>query len=787
MKPPSLSRDSSPVPWLLPVALALLMFVLPAAPAGGQDGRRVDDIRFQGLITWQPQQLIERLQTRVGRTYRTVLIQQDLRDLARIMRTVRVETEPSADGGVIVRFVVTEYPRLERIQVIGNESVETERVERLATEVGLQPGSMLSDQSRRRLRLALLREYRALGMPQTRIRLNAVDTPQPHDAPGQLPRADLQILINEGEQILCKDLILEGNDSFSDLRLKHLIETKGSFLFLKHYFDEETFRRDLDRLRRFYEQRGFFDARIERGLFQVGTDTDLPREVSPRIRIHEGERYRFGQAAVRGARLFSPHDVLEPLRVLEGDPFDGDDLQKALERVRSMYFDHGLLTTRFSPEFQYDRQRKRVDLVLRVEEGRRIHVGEIKLKRPRLAEAETTRGLMRWYTQVAPRLKQQVVAREVLLEPGQIYNKRLERQSRARLARLGVFEPDTLSVYNQPSGVEGVHDLLVEAEDAPTGMLNAGIGFSDYAGGFIFASHNERNLGGEANVLSVRGQLGSRVSAASVSYLDRHLGDSRDSLRASLFYDMLGRPGYRAQLGGLHTQWTRPLRHDRWHLSLRGRLEWVSLDERSGYHPRENLDHDYGVATLRLMFEQDYLGLTSDRPRNGYQQAAALEAGYAGAAMLKLTGSREQFWPLTDKLTAHLVGRAALMPYEADHLPIHERLFMGGSTDLRGFAYRGAGYWDLDDEDVPVGGAAKALLRNELIYDIRDPVAAVLFTDLGALGNSPVDWQRLRWSAGAGLRLDLQNVEVALDLALPILSGEDDETQFFHFSLNSEF
>ncbi len=783
-----------PHPCCPPICLPRLAFLLiacclwlAARPAGAQpeglEGRNVTEIQFEGLQGTPPERLRARLQTREGAPLRAVELQEDLRRLGALMRTASVDVEPRGEGAAVI-YRVEEFPRLRELQVIGNSELKTERIESI---LGVKQGDVLDDDMQRRLRRSIANEYQTRGMPQTKVTLNVIDVAAA-DAPSSpaTPLADLQVVVDEGRQVLADDLILRGNDAFSDIRLRAQIETTGSAGFFKNYFSEETFEEDLRILRDFYAAHGYFDARVERGLFEERTDDGKP-VVSPVIEIEEGARYTFGPIEVRGVRLFSQPEAEAPFEGLEGDPFDGKRLSQSANRLRDLYFSHGLLTTEFDPRYEPDQQAKRMDITVDVNEGERIHVGRIRVVRPALpADTDDPSWFRGWYQRVAPPVKDEVILREILLEPGAIYNKRLEADSARRLSRLGVFEQDTLRAFNAPTGEPGVHDMVTELQESTTGLLSGGIGYGDASGPFIFGQFSERNVGGNADVLTARLTLGTRDSGFVASYLDRHLGNSLDSMFYQAFAQTLRRPGYDARTGGVNAEWGRALEGD-WRNYVRGRLEYVAMDERKGVDAKEDLNESYPVAAVRLRIEEDARGPVAQRFTEGWLQSYSTELGYAGGPLARFETEQERFMPISERLTWRVAANAGFLPYSRDVLPVHERYFLGGNNDMRGFKYRGAGYFDEDDNDVPIGGAAKALVRNELLFPIIDPIGGVLFADVGALGETPLSWQAPRASAGVGVRFDLRNVQVGIDLAAPVMKQGDDQTRFFHFSLRSQF
>src|SRR5690606_19889477 len=108
--------------------------------------------------------------------------------------------------------------------------------------------------------------------------------------------------------------------AFSSMRLKLQVETAGSWLFFKNYYNDSIFEEDLVALRRFYAMNGYFDAIVERGEFQRRDRGDR-QIVTPVIRIQEGSKYRLGEVEVLGATLFSIPQVKEPFEDLQGKDF----------------------------------------------------------------------------------------------------------------------------------------------------------------------------------------------------------------------------------------------------------------------------------------------------------------------------------------------------------------------------------------------------------------------------------------------------------------------------------
>jgi outer membrane protein assembly factor BamA len=171
----------------------------------------------------------------------------------------------------------------------------------------------------------------------------------------------------------------------------------------------------------------------------------------------------------------------------------------------------------------------------------------------------------------------------------------------------------------------------------------------------------------------------------------------------------------------------------------------------------------------------------------GRRLAGGVEMGYADGPLLKFTGEAEYHVPITKTVAYHFNPSFGLIPYNSRHVGITERFFLGGSDDLRGFKFRGAGRRDEFEDRVGIGGAVKLLVRNEISFPLYDPVSGVAFFDVSARWADPFSIESPRASAGVGARFAMGRTSLALDLAAPLIKKSGDRTQFLHFRFDSSF
>ena len=144
----------------------------------------------------------------------------------------------------------------------------------------------------------------------------------------------MQIFIDEGQRIKAESIRLIGNRNLATLRIRQHMESRGSWLFFKSYYDEQSFSEDLDAIRKLYVSYGYFDATVRRGEFTWRADK---KAVTPAILINEGPRYTIGTINIEGATIFTPVEVQAPFAKLNGQPYSAKEVAAAVEKLRSLY------------------------------------------------------------------------------------------------------------------------------------------------------------------------------------------------------------------------------------------------------------------------------------------------------------------------------------------------------------------------------------------------------------------------------------------------------------------
>lgn len=748
------------------ISICILLIILPALYS--QEEPVVREIVINGLRTVDRDEALAVMTTKVGEPSSPEKRAQDINsilEMGRFSENIRFYKEEMENG---IRIIVDlhENPVVEEIVIVGNSHFKASQIK---GKIPFSEGDILPTNGVIKARLAVERLYTSAGYKNAHVKVKVDDLEE--------GKALVTVVIDEGEKILIKDLVIKGNESYSSFRLRFLLENKGTWLFIKNYYDETTFDDDLETLRRFYINRGYLDVVVKRGKPEYNEKKGW---IKPVIIIEEGPRYEVNDVIVEDVTLFTREEVTDPFERMIGEYFKASRYRKSLEKLQKLYGDEGYINMEAQPDFDRLPGKDAVNLILNIDEGERIYLGKIKVRRRGFARGEPENFVEKIYDKFAPPPKDEVILREVTMEPGDVYRSFKEVRTVERLKRLEVFE--NVAVIREPTEERNVRDMVVSVRESDTGVAGIGVGYGEYPGGFVQLFLRERNLFGDARDLRVNAMLGTRRSYFNATYLDRYFRDTDMSFSWSLYRDRRSLKSHSERIYGTSVEFGKPL-SEYVTAYVRGRLEHVNFfDEDDDIIT--DLD-SYPLGTLQFRVIDDHRDDTW-WPTRGYVAGAGVEAGYADGPLVKFNADYSWYYNFYKDLIYAMDASAGLIPYDSDEVGLTERFFLGGATDLRGFSYRGAGPKDKGEEDLALGGSTKLLLKNELRFPIAGELKGVLFFDVGML-DKDVGLDTPRASVGTGVRLKISFIRLAVDFAKAVKEEDDDDTRIVHIRLGAAF
>ncbi|MGZ5019625.1 MAG: outer membrane protein assembly factor BamA [Chthoniobacterales bacterium] len=767
-------RAASPVCVL--VAFALL--AAPSAWAQSQNaGIKIHsiEVRYTGPETISRERILAQMRTKVGQVYSDTVIEQDIRNLYSTgqVQNVRIFGEPAGQEINVIVAVQTRAT-VHDIEINGATRIAPKSLRKM---IKVKLNAPLNEDALGQARQDIIDEYKAKGY-------NDVDVQYKVETEEERGKARVVFTITEGTKGVISRIHFEGNTHFSENTLRKQMKTRGktmiSFLDKSGRIDEAQFQQDLDSLREWYQNHGYIDVEIK----------EIRRERSAGhmimiIPIVEGQKYYIGKIIVKGTKATTPEKVRMILKIKEGGVYSPKDIRDDAKKIADAYGGGGFVDLVVQPHGSPAGPGK-INVTFEIEEGAKAFVQRINI-------VGNTRT------------KDKVIRREVLVAPGDVYSTTRVDISKKRLDNLGYFS--RVETYPEDTNVPGRKDLTVEVEEKRTGSLNFGVGFStiDSFVGFVeltqgnFDLTNWPTFTGGGQKFRLRLQGGQQRKDFVLSLIEPWFLDRPLSLGGELFYreaDFLSAI-YDQRNYGFSITARRPLTRFL-SMSLEYRLEEIDIfnvapTASAAIQSQKGANTRSSITPSFIWDARDNPILTRKGTRIVFTPFVA--GGFLGGDTQTYGGDLEisQYFHLPSDLILLLNGEVASVDTWGSGnnnglgVPIYDRLFLGGSNNLRGFNFRDVGPKDVNGE--PLGGQTLARWTVELTFPIIEKVRGAVFTDAGFVDPNAFDFGgRLASDAGIGLRLDLPIGPIRIDYGFPIQTGGNNSRNGkFNFNVGYQF
>jgi outer membrane protein insertion porin family len=323
----------------------------------------VAEIRIVGNKTIPSTQILNQLQTRVGRPFDPALVQRDVRKLA--SRGWFVDVQPAYEqgpAGRIVIFKVLERPVIRYVEYLGNEGIRTKK---LVKETELKVGGPVDPYAVEEARRKLIALYQRNGY--NNVQITILEGNQP-------THKGVVFVINEGTAQKVWKLEFVGNKFVGGRRLKTQVQSKPPMMWLfKGFVDREQIDSDVERLTAYYRAFGFFQAKVGRQL----VFNDKGNWLTLRFVIHEGPRYQVEEVSFIGNKIFASQSLGIGTELLAGQPFEQAKMNADVEWLKELYGSQGYVFADIRADPIFSEEPGKLKLMYHIDEGKRWRVGNI--------------------------------------------------------------------------------------------------------------------------------------------------------------------------------------------------------------------------------------------------------------------------------------------------------------------------------------------------------------------------------------------------------------------------
>jgi len=773
--------------------LAAAWIALPVAASAQEEAdpntpivERIDISNNQFL---QKETFLFYISTKPGDRYDERRLKEDFRRLwdTGFVDDLFIDVRDSPTGGKIVTFRVNERKRIQIVDYRGTKTLTTSNIEEelKKREAGLKIDTFYDLGKARRVETILKEMLAEKGRPFATVRHEA----KPVGGSGM----QVSFVVDEGPKAKVKHIDFVGNEKFSDKKLRGQMKKvkQHGFWNLTWLLGKTTYtpekwsgpEGDQKRLEDFYLNHGYVTASI--GSPKVSYIDEKGKKPKRGIRLEipvsEGDQYRIGEVKFEGMTVFKPELVLPIFKMQTGDVYKESTIRKGFDKLRDAYGAQGYFQWTGRPERKPDAKRKVVDVTLTMDEDKRYYVGKITF-----TGNTTTRD--------------KVIRREVYLNEGDLFNTEALKVSIRRINQLGYFKPIEGVPELGPSSLgEDRIDVTFKVEEQNRNQFTFGGGVSGLEGTFINASFSTANFLGLGETFQISAQSGRRTKnyqiAITEPYLfDRPITAGFDIFKRKLTYETFTNVvGYTDDRSGISFTTGLPIGRKGFNrmfvnysfqlINIEGLSELLGIDPNAPVTDPTQPVFDpflFGEEGRRKesTISPSFVHNTVDNPytpRSGkkFTFTPQFAGGPLGGSVNYFKPDAEFIWyiPHFKKTALGIRAEASWIKQYGDTqlLPIYQRFFLGGETQIRGVNIRTVGPITLN----PVTGQAQALGGNKFVlfngeyyFDVGGPLRLLLFFDAGQAYSEGqnIDLKQLRTSTGVELRFIMPVLNVPFRL-----------------------
>lgn len=337
---------------------------------------------------------------------------------------VEVLAENIVGEGIFLLIRVEEQPRLASIQF---EGVKRGQRDDLEETVPLLRGRPVRPADLARTEQAIINYFRDEG-----YLLATVDHTVSVNDNG---RADVVFNVDRGRKVEVENISFVGNDSFSERtlrkRLKNTPEDRWWRFWSGESFVAQDFEEDLQTLVDWYQDEGYYGARVLQDSVWVEGEAQGEPEVHIQIKVEEGPLYVIRDVSFEGNTEYTDAQLRTALGFEVGEPYSKKKFEQNLyynpdhSDIASLYTDRGYLRFNAIPTITTT-QGDSLDIAFLINEGDIYEFGQITI-------AGNTKT------------KEHVVRRELRTIPGQTYSRQAIERSVRELVTLNYFAQEELA------------------------------------------------------------------------------------------------------------------------------------------------------------------------------------------------------------------------------------------------------------------------------------------------------------------------------------------------------
>ena len=666
------------------------------------------------------------VKSREGGPFSADQVREDLRSIFGLgyFSDVQVDIKTIPKGREII-FVVMEKPAIKEILITGNQKVKLDDIKEKVT---LTTRSILNLEKVKENEEQIRKLYFSKGYYGVKVdyKIDYLETNE----------AVVTFQIEEGVKGHIKKIVFKGNKKIKSSDLKKIMLTKRknilNFLTKTGILDEDILKNDIQMLAAYYIDHGHLDVKIP----EPKIDLKDPKKIQIEIEISEGPQYLIGEIDFKGDVLTTKENLFRSIKIKRNHIFSTSAIRKDINSLTEIFANQGYANVEVAPATSTDEKNLLVHLTFGIEKKKQVSFEKIQI----VGNTKT---------------RDKVIRRELRVAEEELYSATGLSKSRDRLKRTGFFRE--VEVTTSRGSTDEKTNLEIKVEEAPTGAISFGIGYSSIENVVGTAAISDRNLFGLGYHGLLKFRLGSETRDLRFSFTDPYFLGYNFAGGTDLYSENREFDTYSYKILGGNLRFgkdlTETLRADALYKLEKIKVSDVSLDA-SRYIKEQEGEKVTSALSFSLSMDtrNDYYN-----PTKGARHSISLQnaGGILGGDNYFVKGLVETSWffPLPLKTVLNLRGKLGFVePYGGREIPIYEKLYVGGLYTVRGFEYGMAGPYDENKE--PLGAKKMISFQSELVFPLSSEIGlkAAIFWDVGKGFDRFSDITPLKTGVGVGIR-----------------------------------
>jgi len=448
----------------------------------------ISDIRIEGLQRISEGTVFNYLPLDAGDLLTTANARSAIRELYRTGFFDSIDLDREGD---ILVVTIKERPAIASISLSGNKAIKDEAMLSVLRDIGLSEGEVYSPLALDRIKQEMINQYFSQGRYSVSVDTRVANLDR--------NRVRIAIVVDEGKTAEIRHINIVGNTLFTDEEIREDFESdippRWKFWGKEDQYTREKLSGDLEKIRSYYQDRGYIDATVESTQVSISPDK---QEIYITANVTEGELFTINDIQITGDLVIEEATLRRLIVTRPDEVFSRKKMEQGVENISAILANVGYAFANVNPIPQIDRENLTVDLNYYVDPGKRVYIRRVTFVGNDSSKDEVMRREMRqfegaWFSQAA-----------------------IDR-SKIRMQRLTYFESVEVETPPVP-GTDDQVDVIVNIEERAAGSFSIGLGFSEIQGLIYSLSIQQDNFLGSGKRVGMAFSSSSIIKSINLSY-----------------------------------------------------------------------------------------------------------------------------------------------------------------------------------------------------------------------------------------------------------------------------